>query len=192
MKLLTNSLPVLALALVPALAAATIVPAPDGMARLAERESLAVRLEGTWLMDVARTQSLAAEQKLTASKLEFRREPLVVQLALTASPRMALLPIFDGGIVNDGYRMLPYVLVDRGTAFELWVFHPGEGTSFAWADVLPVHLMATDDGPRLFLGGSEPRKASGVYAEAEEVAVEQPIVVRIERIEPALEAGATQ
>ncbi|MBI5363711.1 MAG: hypothetical protein HZA53_11070 [Planctomycetes bacterium] len=191
MKLLPNSLPVLALALVPALAAATIVPAPDALARLAERESLSVRLEGTWIMDVARTESLAAEKKLTATKLEFRREPLVVQLALTASPRMALLPIFDGGIVNDGYRMLPYVLVDRGEAFELMVFHPGEGTSFAWADVLPVHLMATADGPRLFLGGSEPRRALGVYAEAPEVAA-QPIVVRIQRVEPAIAADATQ
>lgn len=55
MKLLRNTLPLLALALVPALASATIAPAPEPMARLAEREALALRLEGTWSMDLART-----------------------------------------------------------------------------------------------------------------------------------------
>lgn len=98
---------------------------------------------------------------------------------------MASLPMFDGGLVNDGYRILPYVLVDRGDALELMIFHPGEGTSFAWADVLPLQIVATTDGPRLFLGGSEPRRARGVYAQAQNAPAAQPVVVQVERIEPA-------
>lgn len=188
MKLLKNLLPLLALALVPALAPALPnVPTPHGLERLAVRETVAERLDGLWRLDLPRTLALPG-RALPAAKLEFRREPLIVQLARTADARMAALPIFDGGLVNDGHSVLPYVLVDRGDAIELLVFTPAEGTSFGRAEVLPVHLVATVDGPRLYLGGLNARHAIGVYEPIAAPVVHPPIVVRIERAAPALPA----
>ncbi|MBK7876557.1 MAG: hypothetical protein IPJ77_12550 [Planctomycetes bacterium] len=188
MKLLKNLLPLLALALVPALAAAApIVPAPEGLARLALRDAVAERLDGLWRLDLERTLALPG-RALPVAKLEFHREPLVVQLARTADARMAALPIFDGGLVNDGHSILPYVLVDRGGAIEILVFTPAEGTSFGHAEVIPVHFVATVDGPRLYLGGLNARHAFGVYEPIAVPIVRPPIVVRIERAPAALPA----
>lgn len=183
-------LPLLALALVPALAsAAPIVPAERVLERLELREAVAARLEGTWRMDVERTLALANPRPL-AEKYEFRREPLVVLLARTASARMAALPIFDGGLVNDGHSILPYVLVDRGDALELLVFTPAEGTSFGHAEVIPIHLVPGANGPLLYLGGSDPRRARSVYAFARvaEAKPAAPIRISVERAPVALPA----
>ncbi|MFO1010302.1 MAG: hypothetical protein U1F29_09605 [Planctomycetota bacterium] len=182
-------LPLLALALVPALVhAAPIVPAEPVLERLALRERTAALLEGVWHLDVERTEALPAA-RASAAKLVFRRDPLVVLLARTANARMAALPIFDGGIAYDGREHLPYVLVDRGGAIELLVFRPGEGTAFAAADALPVHVVATADGPRLYLGGEDARRAYGAYGPAAPELVPAPIVTGVERAADARPAA---
>jgi hypothetical protein len=165
MKIAKHLLVLAALAVVPAAVAAS-VPSPEAMERLQLRESVASRIQARWKMDLELSAMLVPQHRPRVS-LNFREEPLVVQLALTNDARMASLPIFSGGIVEADGALRPYLLIDRGGPFELMIFHSSESSSFGWAEVYAVHLLATDQGPLLLLGGDGPRNAEVAYRQSE-------------------------